>query len=355
MCGKKLVVNATALDRSGALSILCQFIESIPEDDHQWLIFIPHTVSITTEKSNVRLEPISNVKHLHRRVWWDAWGLKRWLKKHDIEAVAAISLQNTGFSVGRKVPSFLYYHQSIPFYPYSWNPFKKCERTFWFYKNIYPFFVKLFLKNDTRVFVQLDFIKEGFSDFFRHPKELIDVYSPKVLIPEAGSLNIEKHEPDNDAIKLFYPAMNHFYKNHRVITDSLRALRKNVEIYFTVDKTQDFPDDDRVRYIGILPYVKVCEMYGNCDALLFPSYIETYGLPLIEAALTGMPIIAADLPYSREVLNGYDGVTFIEHDKPELWSNAIMQLKKRKRFKPIDISNRPGWPELFDNIISKIE
>jgi len=39
---------------------------------------------------------------------------------------------------------------------------------------------------------------------------------------------------------------------------------------------------------------------------LFPSYIETFGLPLIEAAAFGLPIGVANEAYAHEVLKGYN-------------------------------------------------
>jgi glycosyltransferase involved in cell wall biosynthesis len=42
-------------------------------------------------------------------------------------------------------------------------------------------------------------------------------------------------------------------------------------------------------------------LYAGADCLLAPSEGEGFGLPLIEAAQCGLPILARDLPVSREV------------------------------------------------------
>lgn len=350
MINEKIIVNATALDKSGGLSILKQFVDSIPDNGYKWLIFIPENITIANPNTNIRLEKISGVKPLHKRLWWDAFGLKKWLKNNSITSLASISLQNTGFSVGKSVPSFIYYHQSIPFYPYNWNPFKKQDRPLWFYKNIYPFFVKLFLKKDTKVFVQLDFIKEGFANRFNHPKESIEVFSPGVISPSFSKCD----KKDVEKLKFFYPATGFFYKNHRIIIDALKQTDIDADFYFTAHKSEIGAKDARIKMMGPIPYTKVCDMYNDCDALLFPSYIETYGLPLLEAAMTGMPIIAADLPYAREVLDGYEGVIYAKHDDPLAWAEAMQKIKKGKRYNPIDISTRKGWPDLFKSILSNI-
>jgi glycosyltransferase involved in cell wall biosynthesis len=41
-------------------------------------------------------------------------------------------------------------------------------------------------------------------------------------------------------------------------------------------------------------------LYPQAKALIFPSYFETYGLPLVEAAVAGLPILAPELDYVRD-------------------------------------------------------
>ena len=90
------VVNATALDSGGGLSILQQFIENIPSDDQNWLIFVSPEISVQSKNPNVLIEPIYGVKSLAKRLYWDAFGLKRWLKKHDIDPVAYEYIDEAG-------------------------------------------------------------------------------------------------------------------------------------------------------------------------------------------------------------------------------------------------------------------
>lgn len=113
---KYIIVNATALDRSGALSILQQFVENIPQDNQKWLIFVSPDISLTNTNSNIWIEPIKGVKSMHKRLWWDAIGLKKWLNKHRVDATAAVSLQNTGFNVGK---TFQHLYTTISLYLFT--------------------------------------------------------------------------------------------------------------------------------------------------------------------------------------------------------------------------------------------
>ena len=50
-------------------------------------------------------------------------------------------------------------------------------------------------------------------------------------------------------------------------------------------------------------------IYKNARALIHPSLSEGFGLPIIEAAYFGLPIIASDIPVFREIL-GKDYISF---------------------------------------------
>ncbi|MCW2411761.1 MULTISPECIES: glycosyltransferase family 4 protein [unclassified Sphingobium] len=105
------------------------------------------------------------------------------------------------------------------------------------------------------------------------------------------------------------------------------------------------------RCAAIRPYVT--ELSG-CDdstlaafmrgakALLFPSFVEGYGLPLIEALAAGTPVIASDLPVFRELagsipdyLNPIDGLG---------WIRAVEDYAQRgSRNRSAQLDRLPGW------------
>jgi len=59
--------------------------------------------------------------------------------------------------------------------------------------------------------------------------------------------------------------------------------------------------ESRVRFLGRVPYHEILRYYRGAVALVFPSLIETFGHPLLEAMLAGTPIVAADIPSFREI------------------------------------------------------
>lgn len=57
----------------------------------------------------------------------------------------------------------------------------------------------------------------------------------------------------------------------------------------------------RIRDLGHIPREEVMVLYAKCRALIFPSTSESFGLPLVEAAQVGIPILASELDFVRDV------------------------------------------------------
>lgn len=97
----------------------------------------------------------------------------------------------------------------------------------------------------------------------------------------------------------------------------------------------------------------------HTQALLFPSFAEGYGLPLIEALTLNVPVLASDLGVFREVagdipeyINPLDGKYWkeliLEYAKPNSVLRAV-QIKRMQRFKPLT------WDDHFMAVDSFLE
>ncbi len=78
-----------------------------------------------------------------------------------------------------------------------------------------------------------------------------------------------------------------------------------------------------VTFMGYLFGEELAEAYASADGFIFPSTTETLGLVLFEAMASGLPIMAADSPATREVLeNGQAGLIFNSLDCQSILSTA---------------------------------
>ena len=65
----------------------------------------------------------------------------------------------------------------------------------------------------------------------------------------------------------------------------------------------------------------LCAMYAHCTGLLMASEAEGYGLPMVEAAKFGLPVLARDLPVFREIAG--DAASYFSADRAEELADAI--------------------------------
>ncbi len=100
-------------------------------------------------------------------------------------------------------------------------------------------------------------------------------------------------------------------KNHGVAVDALPLLA-NAHLVIAgegpnramlTQKAGDLGVSDRLHLIGNVERPRLGQLLAAADIYLFPSVWETFGLAGVEAAMAGLPIVAADLPVLHEVLD----------------------------------------------------
>ena len=356
-----VLVNVTAARSSGALSILKQFLRAVQCYDSvdEFIVFVDKGF-LYKEIENVRFVKI-NTQGWFKRIWWDWCGLKKWCTEHNIIPDVLISLQNTGSNLD--VPQLIYYHQPLSLSDKAWNPLHRKERVLFCYKQFYSFFVKRFLTERTHVVVQIPSIKEAFVRKFRIDERQVSVLTPQVSTIDYSS--ISPIELDRDSFHFIYPATPFVYKNHIELVYAVQwllgvepRLRGKIKIYFTMQREDDRDLWEKILkaglsdifvFEGVIPFERLLAYYKSCNALLFPSYIESFGLPLLEAAGAGLPIVAMDLPYVHDVVGQYAGVRYAKLGNPETWGKAIREICDNPvRYNPFVSDLHGDWDKFFE-------
>ncbi|MCK5777545.1 MAG: glycosyltransferase [Rhodospirillales bacterium] len=81
---------------------------------------------------------------------------------------------------------------------------------------------------------------------------------------------------------------------------------------------------DSVQFLGHVESDVLLELYASCALFVFPSTVETFGNPLVEAMASGCPIVCSDAAAMPEIAG--DSVVFVDPKTPEEIANAISQL-----------------------------
>ena len=79
---------------------------------------------------------------------------------------------------------------------------------------------------------------------------------------------------------------------------------------------------DRVMLTGHLPREDLRSVVAGAALLVFPSLDEGFGLPPLEALACGVPVLASDIPVTREVLG--DQAHFADTTDAEAFSSALL-------------------------------
>ncbi len=82
--------------------------------------------------------------------------------------------------------------------------------------------------------------------------------------------------------------------------------------------------ENRVTHLGPLSDGELEFYYKHAQAVVIPSKYEGFGLPALEAADRGKPIICSDISALREVMG--DAAIYCEVNNREAWSKAIVEV-----------------------------
>lgn len=114
-----------------------------------------------------------------------------------------------------------------------------------------------------------------------------------------------------------YVASGDPHKNHRNLVEAWCLLARE-QCYPTLCLTLDASKDVelcgwiesrksdcgvKIDLGGVVDPAQLGELYQSASALIYPSGIESFGLPLIEARQAGLPIVAAELDYVRDIVD----------------------------------------------------
>jgi glycosyltransferase involved in cell wall biosynthesis len=149
----------------------------------------------------------------------------------------------------------------------------------------------------------------------------------------------------------YYPAQTWRHKNHVVLLEALAMLRDRdglaVPVVCSGHRNDFFPEIERrarrlglaeqVRFVGFVSPWEVQALYRLCRILVFPSLFEGFGMPVIEAFRTGVPVACSSATCLPEIAGGA-AVLFDPRSPSEMaeairkvWTDPALQASLRER------------------------
>lgn len=361
---KTIVISAVNLTEAGPLTILNDcllWISSHMSSLYNVLVLV-HNKSVLTHMDDrvIYCEYPEIKKSWFRRLWFEyisSFFISKkilpylWFSLHDI---------SPNVVADRRA---VYCHNPSPFYRISLREIFinwKFSLFCFFYKFLYALNIH---KNDC-VIVQQDWIRERFRKMFM-------IQNIVVAYPEQHTDNdVHVAHSGNDTCTFFYPAFPRVFKNHQLIGDAVGILRKkgirNFRVVFTLRGDENcyakknyekYRHMKEIEFVGLMSREEVTFRYQQSDCILFPSKLETWGLPISEAKRYGKPIITVDLPYAYETMGTYDKAAFVDPVNAQALATVMEALiLKSIQYTPTVAKkvNQPfarNWAELFDYLL----
>lgn len=275
-----------------------------------------------------------------------------WLSLHDVTPNVEASIQA------------VYCHNSSPFFKITKKELfldPKFALFCWFYKWLYRINIE---KNDF-VIVQQEWLRQKFRAMY--PIRNCIVAYPNIVLktePMISSQN-QKHI-------FFYPTFPRVFKNIEIIAEAILLIedkyKAKLEVIVTVDGTenrysqwivQHYGSIPELKFIGLQSREKVFSLYQLADGLIFPSKLETWGLPISEFKMFQKPIFAANLEYAHETVGSYDKVQFFPPQDALSLANLMKHhIDGTLMYEPHVSSIPEGlvshtWQELFEILLGE--
>jgi len=347
---KRLIVSAVNLSEGGPLTALRDCLATAAHTlSSEWeIIALVHDRTLFNTGRVKYIEFPDAKRSWWRRIHHEFWRFQTlsrqlkpdvWLSLHDISPRVKVPRQ------------VVYCHNPSPFYrprlrEALWEP------KFFLFTLFYRWLYRINIHANDLVVVQQDWIREAFKRMYG-VSHVVVAHPVSNRIPKA-----DKMDSSELPGVFLYPALPRVFKNFEVLCEAAQILSGRVGDVFEVRLTlsgeesrysaylkRRFADSRVIRFIGLQNKEQMMQQYQMASAVVFPSRLETWGLPISEAKSWGKPLLVADLPYAHETVGTYDRVSFFDPGNPSQLAD-LMEAHLRGALHPHPHES-PAMPQPF--------
>ena len=360
MSRKTHIISMYNMHSSGSWVILNTILKLLPEYFPDALFILPSNCSRTAfEELNIKPIYLSIPKSKACRI------LHSFLIDQFLVPLLALSFRANQVIHFGNVASYIspcsqrvFFHNALflPSYPLSSLP-----GIYLLLQRHYVLFSLLFSK--ATLFVQNEYMKSQFSlnNNFKDFKIYIignpfdnNTYTKKYLAIDHCLEALPKYESIKTKFKYLalYPSFPHSYKDHHFLLKQVNFFNsKSIHVILTcTDKSLGLSTEfagyqlhEAFSFLGSQKYNKLQWLYQICDLILFPSRLESLGLPIIEAANYKKPLIVPALPYATSSVRDayfYDPESSnLSSEFAKICSKLLRDIENKEALVPVPIIN----------------
>ncbi|MBT4153669.1 MAG: glycosyltransferase family 4 protein [Candidatus Magasanikbacteria bacterium] len=195
--------------------------------------------------------------------------------------------------------------------------------------------VRSAVKKAKHIFTTTEFTKQDIADTLKVPKEkmtvtyqapfeeTMDEVSNTILPSPKYMLYVGAAYPHKNVLGLLR-AWEIFEEEYGMEEYTLVLAGKPGPFYDSILASTEFAACAHVTYLGRVSDVDMPDLYSNATAFAFPSLYEGFGLPPLEAALHGTPVVCSNRSCLPEVVG--EGAMFIDPENPRQFADALGQV-----------------------------
>lgn len=365
---KTLVISAVNFSEGGALTVLKDLLTALQKRNtaNFNIIALVHSKSYFPSFSKVTFLEFGWVKKSWLyRFYFEYFLSKKISLKYRPDAWVCLHDMTANVVCPKR---YAYCHNPSMFFNGSPRTFLY-DFKFFIFRYFYYFLYRINIYKNSWVFVQQNWIRSEFNKYF--PTLDIAVSQPAVSILPPGK-ELSNHKKNNKKIIVFYPSLPRAFKNFEVAIKAFNNLDKRgfkeseICLLLTIDGTENRyakkifsmgKKNKLIKFIGLQTKEKINKLYDNSSILLFPSFLETWGLPITEAKTFNKPLLVADLPYAYETVGTYNKTVFFNpYSSDELTKLLIKFSESTLEFVKTETKkyNQPfleSWDETVNFII----
>lgn len=370
----KVLVNTVSTKKhaGGAFQVAVNFmLKSLESSNIEWFYITSQDIDNAIGNSFSDIKGIRyfvfptqpDFRHSYRRV------------KKQIKKVEDLIMPDVVYSISApsyfsfKAPEVMRFTNPWVTHPnkYAWSVLSIKEKVYYY---LYGLNQKRIIKKARYFITQTETCAKGIQKVTKVPTENIKVVAN--VLPAAFSSLDNSPVNDNDYINVACVGAATTHKNFDIIPSVLYELKKiscnNVRFHVTL------PEDEptlelllkKARGLGLehciinhgrLSQSELGEMYRRCQFCFLPTLLEVFSASTLEAMYYGLPIVATDFTFNREVLA--DSALYYKPKDPksaairfvEIIQNDHLQKELKKKMKErLELYN--DYNSHFDSIVA---
>jgi glycosyltransferase involved in cell wall biosynthesis len=362
----RIVLSGVNFVEGGPLSVFKDALQELADhySDRYEIVALVHRQSLFDIDSVTYIEFPDVKSSWLRRLHFEYWSLRAlsrrlrpylWLSMHDMTPNVTAEVRA------------VYCHNPSPFYQLGTRE-ALTDWKFSLFTFFYRYLYAINLRRNDLVIVQQEWLRNEFRRRYHVPK--IVVAHPR--IPSLAIPALDGEQPQGSAVRFLYPTYPRSFKNVELLLQAARILEQagvdGFTVWLTIDGSEnryasklrsEYGGLRSVSWLGIMPRDRILLLYAKADCLLFPSKLETWGMPISEFQQTGKPMLVIDLPYAHETVGTYPAVRFFPPGNPPILAQAMESfIQGRLAYSPTSAPSIPApfaadWTELFNILLNE--